>query len=137
MSVLHEKIFFGFITLAAAGISAAGATLTTGDTRWLFVTFASSFLMSGFLALMFKGTEETINLVIGRCGFAIVGGILATKPVGHYFGLTATIHDDAIALAGVASAVCIATFFVGFYLLRILERQAPAMAEKWFKKFDS
>ena len=126
---------FGGTLLASSATSAAGAMLTTGETRWLFVTFTVSFLMSGFLALMFKKTDETIRLVIGRCGFSIFGGILATHPLVNYFRID-TAKTDVIALAGVSGMVCIATFFVGFRMLKIIENRAPQLAEKWFKRFD-
>lgn len=134
MNTFHEKVFFGAVTLASSAFSALGAILSVGETRWLYVTLASSSLMSGFLALMFKRQEETIRLVVGRCGFAVLGGIMATKPAVHYLGI-ADAQTDIIALAGVSSLVCIATFFVGYALLKIVEIQAPEVAEKWFKKF--
>lgn len=135
MNPLHEKIMFGGTVLASSATSAAGAMLTTGETRWLFVTFTVSFLMSGFLALMFKKTSETIQLVVGRCGFSIFGGILATHPIVKAFGII-TAETDVIALAGISSLVCIITFFVGFRMLRIIENRAPELAEKWFKRFE-
>ncbi len=136
MPPIHEKILFGFTLLASAASSAAGAALTQGETRWFFVTFAASFLMSGFLALMCKKPEETIQLVVGRCGFAIMGGIFLSKPVVHYTGLIAITTADAIALAGVSSGVCFVMFFIGYAGLRLIETRSPAIAEKWFRKLD-
>lgn len=134
MDSFHDKIGFGITTIASAATSAAGAVMTEGETRWVFITFTASFLMSGFLALIFKKSDETIRLVIGRCGFAIMGGILATKPAIHYFGLEAATNADMIALAGVSSAVCGFFFIFGFALLKILENRAPSIADRWFKK---
>lgn len=136
MNPLHEKVMFGGTVLVSSATSAVGAMLTTGETRWLFVTFTVSFLMSGFLALMFKKTTESIQLVVGRCGFSIFGGILATHPVVKHFRID-TANGDVIELAGVSSLVCILTFFVGFRLLKIIENRAPELAEKWFKRFES
>lgn len=113
-----------------------GAILTVGEARWLYVTLAASSMTSGFLALMFKRTEETMRLVIGRCGFAILGGVLATRPTVHFFGFEQVTDTDIISLGGLSAITCIVTFFVGFALLTILERQAPALAEKWFKKIS-
>ena len=135
MNALDEKVMFGSTLLASSASSLVGAILTTGDERWLFVTFTVSFLMSGFLALMFKRSQETIQLVVGRCGFSIFGGIFATHPIVKWAGIT-TAQTDVIALAGVSSCVCIATFFVGFYILKLLETHGPAIAEKWFRKFQ-
>lgn len=134
MTDFHDKIGFGLTTLASAATSATGAVLTEGEAKWVFITFTASFLLSGFLALIFKKSDETIRLVIGRCGFAIMGGILATKPVIHYFSLEEATSRDMIALAGVSSVVCGFFFIFGFALLKILENRAPSIADKWFKK---
>jgi hypothetical protein len=92
--------------------------------------------MSGFLALMCKRADDTIQLVVGRCGFSIMGGIFLTKPVVHYLSLDEVTLNDAIALAGTSSAVCFGVFFVGYAGLRIIEARSPAIAEKWFKKLE-
>lgn len=111
-----------------------GAILTTGEARWLYVTLASSSMTSGFLALMFKRSDETMRLVIGRCGFAILGGVLATRPIVHQLGFEKVTETDIISLGGLSAATCIGTFFLGYAFLLILESNAPALAEKWFKK---
>lgn len=136
MQSFHEKLFFGFITLASSGFSMIGAILTTGEARWLYVTLAASSMTSGFLALMFKRSEETMRLVIGRCGFAILGGILATRPIVHQLGFDKVTETDIISLGGLSAITCIGTFFVGFAMLSIIEKQAPSIAEKWFKKIS-
>lgn len=135
MTPYHEKVFFGLTTLASTGASMLGAIITTGEARWIYVTLASSMMTSGFLALMFKRSEETMRLVIGRCGFAVLGGILATRPIVHHLGFDAMADTDIISLGGLSSATCIATFFVGYAILSCIERSAPSIAEKWFKKF--
>ena len=135
MNQFHEKVFFGFTTLVSTGFSMLGAVLTTGEARWLYVTLAASSMTSGFLALMFKRQEETMRLVVGRCGFAILGGILATRPLVHHLGFEQLTETDIISLGGLSSATCIATFFVGFALLSVIEKASPTLAEKWFKKF--
>lgn len=136
MSSFHEKIFFGCITLLSSGFSMVGAIMTDGDARWLYVTLASSSMTSGFLALMFKRAEETMRLVIGRCGFAILGGILATRPVVHSLGFEQVTETDIISLGGLSAATCIGTFFVGYAMLSCIEKAAPSLAEKWFRKFS-
>jgi hypothetical protein len=134
MTPYNDKILFGFSTLASTAFCAIGAIFTTGEARWIYASFAASVLTSGFLALMFKRTTETIRLVIGRCGFAVLGGVLATRPVIHYFSMVEA-EMDVVAIAGMAAAVTVGTFFFGFALLNIFERVSPALAEKWFKKF--
>lgn len=137
MNTFHEKVFFGFTTLASAGFSMVGAIVTDGEARWLYVTLAASSMTSGFLALMFKRADETIRLVIGRCGFAILGGILATKPLVHQLGFEKLTETDIISLGGLSSLTCIITFFVGVAMLGRLERAAPELAAKWFRKFTA
>ncbi len=136
MNSFHEKLFFGFTTLVSTGCSTLGAILSTGETRWLYVTLASSSMTSGFLALMFKRTEETMRLVVGRCGFAILGGVLATRPIVHHLGFEKVADTDIISLGGLSSATCVGTFFLGYSILRLLEQNAPGIAEKWFKKMS-
>ena len=136
MTPFHEKIFFGFSTLLGAGFSMLGAIMTDGEARWIYVTLASSSMTSGFLALMFKRADETIRLSVGRCGFAILGGILATRPIVHQLGFEELTETDIISLGGLSSITCIGTFFVGYAFLRCVERSAPALAEKWFKKLS-
>lgn len=134
MNSFHEKLFFGFITMISSGFFLLGAIFTTGEARWIYVTLAASSMTSGFLALMFKRQEETIRLVVGRCGFAILGGILATQPIVKHFGYQQAVDDSVIALAGMSAATCIGTFFLGYVFLSTLERSAPKLVEKWFKK---
>lgn len=132
MQSFHEKLLFGFASLTSAGMSTAGAIMTDGETRWVFVTFTVSILTAAFLALMFKRAEENFRLVVGRCGISVLGGILVTQPVVHYFKID-SVHTNVISLAAVSGAVCIACFFVGFSLLKLIEAKSPALAEKWFK----
>jgi hypothetical protein len=134
MNPLQEKLLFGSSLLASAASSAVGAILTTGETRWLCVTFAVSFLMSGFLALMFKKSEDTIQLVIGRCGVAILGGIFGTYYVVDKFKII-SVQTDVIALGGISGLVCILCFLIGYAFLRMVEDRAPAIASKLFKKY--
>lgn len=134
MNPFHEKLTFGATLLASSMFSALGAIFTSGETRWLFVTFTVSFLMSGFLALMFKKPEDTIQLVIGRCGFSIISGIFGTYQVVERFGISSA-RTDIISLGGIAAGVCIAAFLIGFALLRIVESKAPQLADKLFKRY--
>lgn len=133
MNTFHEKLFFGTATLTSVGTSTLGALMTEGETRWVFVTFTCSILTAAFMALMFKRSDEGVRLVIGRCGFSVLGGILATQPAAYYFKVD-TVHTNIISLAALSSVVCIGFFFVGYAMLKIVEAKAPALAEKWFKK---
>jgi hypothetical protein len=135
MNPLLEKIGFGLSSLAFTTFSTLGAIMTTGETRWVYVTFAASSMMAGFLSLMFKAPNETIRLSIGRFGFAIMGGILGTKPVIHQLGYSQLCETDIISLAGLSALTCILTFFLGVGVLKALEIAAPELAQKWFKKF--
>ena len=135
MTTFHEKLFFGFITLTSTAFSTLGAIITAGEARWLYVTLATSSMTSGFLALMFKRSDETMRLVIGRCGLAILGGILVTRPLVHHLGFERLVDADIISLGGLSSLSCIGTFFVGHALLSIVEKQAPKIAEKSFRRF--
>lgn len=136
MQPFHEKIFFGFITMLSTGFSMVGAIMTTGETRWLYVTLASSLFTSGFLALMFKRADESIRLVVGRSGFSVLGGVLATKPVTLHLGFVELTETDIISLGGLSSICCIVTFFCGFIALQSLERMAPQIVARWFKKIE-
>ena len=135
MNPFLEKIGFGLSSLAFTGFSTLGAIMTTGETRWVYVTFASSSLMSGFLSLMFRRSDETIHLAIGRFGFALMGGILGTKPIIHQLGFSQLCETDIISLAGLSSMTCIATFTVGVAALKMLEKLAPEIVAKYFKKY--
>ena len=136
MIPFHEKLFFGSVTLTSSGLYMLGAIMTTGEARWIYVTLAASSMTSGFLALMFKKEDETIRLVVGRCGFAILGGILATRPITHHLGFENLTETDIISLGGLSSLTCIGTFFLCIPLLKVLEKAAPDLAAKWFKKFS-
>ena len=136
MIPFHEKLFFGCVTLTSSGLYMLGAIMTTGEARWIYVTLAASSMTSGFLALMFKKEDETIRLVVGRCGFAILGGILATRPITHHLGFENLTETDIISLGGLSSLTCIGTFFLCIPLLKVLEKAAPDLAAKWFKKFS-
>jgi hypothetical protein len=133
MQAFHEKVFFGIISMIGAALSTTGAILTDGETRWVFVTFTVSILTAAFLALTFKAPSEGIRLVVGRCGLSVLGGILGTQPVVHYFKID-SVHENVISLAAASSVVCVAFFFVGYAMLKIIEAKAPVIAEKWFKK---
>lgn len=130
MSYTQEKIFLGICSLAGSGISFLGALLSTGDVRWFCVTLSMSFITSCLLSLMFKQPEETIQLVVARCGLTILGGVFLTKYVAWQFNIQ-TIHTDIVAFGGLACLVSIITFVVGYKALRYLERRSEYLARKF------
>jgi len=130
MNYTHEKIFLGIFSLASSGMCTVGAIISTGDTRWFCVTLAVSLITSCLLALMFKKPDETIQLVAGRCGISILGGVFLTKLVAWYFNIT-IIHTDVVALGGLTCAVCIGVYILGFKALRYLEKRSDFLAKKF------
>jgi len=134
MTYTQEKITYGIAAITASAFSTLGAMMTEGESRWFFVTFTSSILTACFLALIFKRVDEGIRLVIGRAGLSILGGILASRFIVDHFGL-AIVHQDIVALAGVAAAVTIGCFIVGYPLLQLVNSKSGTIAEKIFKKW--
>lgn len=134
MNPFHEKIFFGFTVLSSAFMSFLGAVLTEGETRWFFMTGIVSLITSGFLALMFKKLDDTIQYVAGRCGIAILGGIFGTQPAVHYLSIT-TAETNIITLGGVSAVACTFTFIIGFTLLKLVESRSPAFADRILKRY--
>lgn len=125
---------FGVAALAASACSTLGAILTSGELRWLFVTFTACILTSSFLALIFKKAEESIRIVVGRCGLSMLSGILGAKYIVEKYHIE-IVATDAIALAGIASALCIVGFILGYALLKLSDRNANKFADAIFKKF--
>lgn len=134
MTYTQEKITYGLAILSSAASSTAAAILSAGETRWLCVTITSSILTSGFLALVFKRTDETIRLVIGRCGLSLLCGVLGSRYIVHRYGIEA-VDNDIVALAGVAAGVTMAGFILGYPLLQLVNSKSGTLAEKIFKKF--
>lgn len=130
MTYPQEKCFLVICHLSAAAASWVGAILSTGDIRWLMITFAASFIMSCLLAVTFKRAEETIQYVAARCGFTILGGVFLTKYIAWQANLS-VVHTDPIALAGVTCLVSILTFTVGFKALGYLEKRSDFLAKKF------
>lgn len=129
MTPFQEKTAFGIFNLISATLLWIGALVTTGEARWLYITFASSVLTAGFLSLIFKRTDETIRIVVGRSGLAILGGVLGSKWLVTHYQLE-NIHQDGIALAGLAAAVCLLAFVIGFALLKIIAKKSDQIAQR-------
>jgi hypothetical protein len=129
MTHFQEKTAFGIFNLLSAAILWTGALVTTGEARWLYITFASSVLTAGFLSLIFKRTDETIRIVVGRSGLAILGGVLGSKWIVAHWGLH-HLDADGIALAGLASAVCLLSFVIGFAILQLIAKKSDQIAAR-------
>jgi hypothetical protein len=134
MTYTQEKIAYGVYNLAGAAASTVGAILTDGEARWLYVTITASILTAGFLALVFKKLDESIRIVIGRSGLAILGGVLGSRYIVHRYGIAA-VDGDVVALAGVAAGVCIASFIVGYPLLQLVNSKSGSLAKKLLDKW--
>lgn len=134
MHQFAEKILYGASALASAAASTMGAIMTEGDTRWFFVTVTASILTACFLALIFKKTEESIRIVIGRSGIAILCGVLLSRWMVHSFGIK-MVDGDVVGLAGLAAAVTAGGFLVGFKLLHLINSKSDSLAKKIFDKW--
>lgn len=134
MTPFHEKILFGLSILASAAASTMGAVLSTGETRWLYVTITSCILTAAFLALVFKRSDETIRIVVGRSGLSILGGVLGSRFIVHKYGITAA-NSDVVALAGIAAAVCMGAFIIGYPLLQLVNSKSGGLAKKIYDKW--
>ncbi len=134
MTYTQEKIMFGSSTMLAATFSTVGAIISAGELRWICVTLTVSIITSSFLALIFKRTEETIRIVVGRSGMAILSGVFASKYLVHSYCLTFA-DNDIVALGAIACACCILGFIVGYVLLQMLNKNSDRIAEWILKKW--
>jgi hypothetical protein len=134
MSYTAEKIFFGLAVLLSSAFSTLGAILTDGETRWIMVTFTSSILTAAFLSLVFKRVDETIRHVVGRSGLAILGGMLGSRYLVHRYGIS-FVDGDVVGLAGLAAAVTLVGWLIGYWLLVIANANGKKIADKLFKRW--
>ena len=129
MTWWQEKLVFSGSIFFAAAAAWLGAMFSDEQVAWLFVTVAASVLTAGFLALVFRRPTEGIAVVVGRCGIAVMGGVLGTRIGVNVIGIDAA-HGDPIYLAGVTTMFCAAAFFVGFALVRELDETSPKIAKR-------
>ena len=134
MTYTQEKILFGLGAFFSSAVSTVAAALTTGEARWFFVTLAASVPTALNLALVFKREGEGIRVIIGRANLSILGGVLGSHFVAQQLDIIAA-TADIVPLAGVAAAVTLASFLVGYPLLQIVNAKSGTIAEKIFKKF--
>lgn len=136
MQPIHDKILFVLAFFFGSAISALGAILTQGETRWIFITLAVSILTCTSMALLTKAEDETIRIVVGRCLLACIGGVTGTGPFVHYLQIESA-ATNAISLAGCAAATCVVTFFIGYAVIMLLKEQSANIAQGiwgWFYK---
>lgn len=130
MSYFHEKTILGFAGLLSWSVTTLGAVMVEDEAlRYFYATFSISILTAFFMALVFRRTDETIRLVIGRCGLSILSGIFGTRFAIHYFKLEKT-GADIVLLMGLSGIVTIAGFLIGFAFLKVINRKASQIANK-------
>ncbi len=134
MSRFEEQFFLGIFSFFSSVSLWLGAYMTDGDTRWLYITFASSVTTAACLSLYFKKEKETIKIIIGRSGISIMGGIFGTKIATPYFE-SVDFHSDGVALAGIASGVCCLSFIVGVGVINAISKKADEIAKKIVEKY--
>lgn len=130
MTFQTERMLFGAGSMLSAALFQMAAIFSPAESRWIFVTLATSIMMALCLTLIFKGKDDTINFVVGRAVFSIMSGILLTKPFVYYLNIE-TVHSDIIILSGCASICCIAGYIVGVAILRYLMKNSDYLAKKF------
>lgn len=80
--------------------------MSEGDVRWLFTTFGTSILAASFLAMSFRKPNESIRVVIGRCGITILFAVFGSKAVVYYYQFE-VVHDDIMLLGAVTIGMTI------------------------------
>ena len=134
MNYTQEKFFLGIGSILSSGLSGLGAIMTDSDAvRYLYLTLSVCIITATFLALVFRKQAETMRVVIGRCGLAILGGVFGTRILMHHVDLSAA-NGDVIYLLGISSAVTIVCFLIGYVFLRIVEKRSSDIANSIFNK---
>lgn len=134
MTFAQDRIMFTLSWLGSIGASYAGIAVSPSEQRWFFVTLCAAFATSGILTLGLKGDGETIRVIVGRAGVALLFGIFATYPVVNWFSIESA-HESLVALGGIAALVTAVGFVVGFTGLESLMRRRALLAEKLLKKY--
>lgn len=134
MTYTGEKMMLGVTSVSGGFVAAIGAIFTEGEAKWLCVTLAISIVVASFLALVFKRADETIKVVVGRCGLSLIGGIFGTRYLLHT-GVLKIVDNDMILLASQAAGVTIASFLIGYPLLQIINANGKTLADKIFSRW--
>lgn len=128
-----EKILFAAASFASSCFAGLGAIMTDGETRWIYVTMSIAILCSAFLALSFRRSEESIRVVVGRCGMSCLLTVFGTRILVEAANLKVA-HTDVLYLGGLSLAVCVASYTVGHGLFRSLDENSTGMGN-WIRKF--
>ena len=135
-----EKLLYGSATIVTTTLCGIGAIVNDADQRWIYVTLAIGVMCSAFLALVFRKERETMKITVGRCGLSIMGSVFGSPLVVHFYKINGT-EDNVLLLAGIAMSVCIASFFIGFAFLRMLDKNSNTfgatlmeMVKLWINK---
>lgn len=135
MTYFAEKVFALCGTLVASGLMALAALFTEGEVSYLLFTFAVSIFTSVMLAFGFRKAAP-MPKVVSRVGFSVLGGVFATRIVAHKFGMNMEGEGALINLTGLAVVVCIVSYFVGWSLLKILDKRGDGIAGKVADRYD-
>lgn len=124
----HEKLMFGLPAMISSSLFSLGAIMTSGEVRWIYVTLAVGVMTSSFLSLLFKKDDETIRIIVGRCGLSIMLSIVGSKVVVYFYQI-ARVEEDVILLSGISMGVCIFAYFLGHSFLRALNKNADSQGK--------
>lgn len=120
-SYTWERVFFGVTAALGSGMSLHGAIVTNGEDRVVYVTLAVSIITAGFSALIFKTRRETMQMVTGRCGLSVLGGVFGRAWAAHEGWLKPA--ESVLVVGAQSVGVTLACFFVGFAGLNYLNRK--------------
>lgn len=134
MSFAQERILFTLSWLGAISGSFGGLAVSQEEQRWFFVTCIVAFATSGFLTLGLKGDKETIRVILGRSGIALLTGVFATWPVVDYFNIESA-HTSMISLGGICSLTTSVGFVFGLAILEAVIKRRSAYIDKALKKY--
>lgn len=129
LSWTHEKMTLVVSTIISASASLLGAALSDGETRWLLATFGASTFASVFLSLGFRRDGETIRLVIGRSGIAVMISMCIIKTAIHYWKLE-LFNKDIIALILASFAATTFGYLIGYEILSIINRDSVSLSKR-------
>jgi uncharacterized membrane protein len=127
----HEKFIFGLASFTSSLLCSMGAIMTSGELRWIYVTFAVGIITSSFLALMCRKESESIKVTIGRSGISIMLSMVGSKAVVHYYKAQ-EIANDVLILSAIAMGICIFGYFVAHSFIKALDRNSGSIGSELF-----
>lgn len=129
MTYYQEKFFFGISSFISSALFGMGAIMTSGESRWVFVTLAVSLFTSTFLALLCRAPGETIKVVVGRSGITVMLAIFGSRALVLHYALDA-VEKDVLLLGGLTFAISIAAYFIGHSFVRSLDRSSNRISDR-------